>query len=112
MRKDKLIIFKFINLQLCLFIITSSFILPLYALASGNATPAYVPLAPIPTYVDTVNFSDVSGNGLSTYLGNAYRLGVGIATVLAVIMIMWGGIEYMSTDAMGGKEDGKEKINN
>ena len=79
-------------------------------LVMAAETKPYVPLTPLPNADRPL--TDVSGTGLSTYLGNTYKLGVGIATVLAVLMIMWGGIEYMSTDAMGGKEAGKERINN
>ena len=70
---------------------------------------AYVPLTSLPG-VTNVN---VGANGnVSSYLGSMYTLGIMIATALAVIMIMWGGIEYMSTDSMGGKEGGKEKVTN
>jgi hypothetical protein len=69
------------------------------------ATDAYVPLAPIGDFVNTTTAAD-----LSQYLNNMFRLGIGIATALAVLMIVIGGIEYMSTDAIGGKEEGKEKI--
>ena len=41
-----------------------------------------------------------------------YQLGVGIATALAVLMVIWGGVEYITTDAIGGKEEGKEKVQN
>ena len=70
---------------------------------------AYVPLTSLPGVTDV----NVGANGnVSSYLGNMYTLGIMIATALAVIMIMWGGIEYMSTDSMGGKEGGKEKVTN
>jgi|GEM_PF-6067758 len=74
----------------------------------------YIPLAPLPGIGDTS-----SGGGqpapttnLSTYLIAMFRLIIGLAALLAVIMITIGGIEYMSTDAISGKSAGKEKINN
>ncbi len=77
-----------------------------------NAQTTYTPLAPIGDYVQSKNYASQDGLGFSDYLANIYRLGIGIATALSVLMIMWGGIEYMSTDAMGGKEEGRERINN
>jgi hypothetical protein len=53
---------------------------------------------------------NVAGNGATTYLKNLYVFGVAIAAVLAVIMITWGGVEYSTTDAIGGKSEGREKI--
>lgn len=41
-----------------------------------------------------------------------FQLLIGIAAALAVIMIVIGGIEYMSTDAISGKSDGRKKIEN
>ena len=45
-----------------------------------------------------------------TYLTGMVKLLIMVAGVLAVIMIMLGGIQYMSSDAISGKEEGKEKI--
>ncbi len=47
---------------------------------------------------------------ISTYLNIMFKIGIGLAAVLAVIMIVIGGIQYMSTDAISGKEDGKHRI--
>ncbi len=46
------------------------------------------------------------------YLPAFFNLTIGIAAVLAFIMITWGGIEYMTTDAIFGKSSGKERITN
>ncbi len=77
--------------------------------ASGNASAVggtpYVPLAPITGYLPSTTSDNLTG-----YLNGLFRLGVAIATGLAVVMIVLGGIKYMSTDAIGGKEDGKDKI--
>lgn len=80
-----------------------------FNMAQAQGEP-YVPLVEIPN-INSYE-KQQSSDGLSAYLGNMYTFGVAIATLLAVIMIMWGGIEYMSTDSMGGKEGGKEKISN
>lgn len=65
----------------------------------------YTPLAPLPGIGDTGPISS-----LPNYLISMFQLLIGVAAALAVIMITLGGIEYMSTDSMFGKNDGKHKI--
>jgi hypothetical protein len=55
---------------------------------------------------------DVKGGGLSGYLQGLYRAGIAIATGLALIMIVVGGLEYVSTDSIQGKSSGKDRIQN
>ena len=69
----------------------------------------YVLLQPIP----------LQGGGDTTeitnpgqYIEGVFMLIIGIAGVLAVIMIIVGGIQYMSTDAISGKSEAKTKIQN
>jgi len=64
----------------------------------------YVPLAPLP------EAAPEGGTNMIIYLTGMVKLLIGVAGVLAVIMIMIGGIQYMSSDAITGKEEGKEKI--
>jgi hypothetical protein len=68
----------------------------------------YVPLQPgaFGPGSETIN----TGN-LSVFLGSIFNLGIAIAAGLAVIMIIWGGIEYMTTESWGGKGDAKKRIN-
>ena len=57
--------------------------------------------------------SDSSGNtDIGTFLPRVFKLGIGIAGALAVLYIIIGGIEYLSTDSIDGRSGGKEKINN
>ncbi|HYC34377.1 MAG TPA: D-Ala-D-Ala carboxypeptidase family metallohydrolase [Candidatus Paceibacterota bacterium] len=100
------------------FIFTLIFLLiPIASLAAIDAV--YRPLAPLPdasgNMQNTIKI-DNKGEGnnvnLEKYFKNLYRLGIVVATGLAVIMVMWGGIEYITSDALGGKEEGKEKIQN
>lgn len=51
-----------------------------------------------------------STGDIGNYIKLLYKLGVSLATGLAVIMVIWGGVEYMTTDAWGKKENGKERI--
>ena len=47
---------------------------------------------------------------LGDFLSQAFQFGLAIAAALAVIMIVWGGVEIMISESMGGKLDGKAKI--
>ncbi|MEK7390639.1 MAG: hypothetical protein AAB635_00700 [Patescibacteria group bacterium] len=66
----------------------------------------YTPLVKLP------GIDKAEANNLPEYLKAMFKLLLGVAGALAVIMITLGGIEYMSTDSMFGKEEGKKKINN
>lgn len=78
----------------------------------------YTPLAPLPgtTQGNCVTDKDgkVSGctTDIQTYLPGVFNLAIGIAGVLAVLMIIIGGVQYITTDAIQGKHDGKERIQN
>lgn len=71
---------------------------------SSQSTGNYVPLAPLP------NTTSGSTTNLAIYAKGIFALLIGVASVLAVIMIVIGGVQYMSTDAISGKSEGKEKI--
>ncbi|MFZ3020027.1 MAG: hypothetical protein WA051_00710 [Minisyncoccia bacterium] len=49
---------------------------------------------------------------LANYLTNIIKLTIGLAAALTVIMIIVGGFQYISTDAMSGKSEGKQRIMN
>jgi hypothetical protein len=66
----------------------------------------YIPLEP-GAFPEVATSTD-----LGSYLGIIFDFGIAAAVVLAFIMIIWGGIIYMTTDSWSGKEDGKEKIKN
>ena len=56
---------------------------------------------------------DVGGeNALGQYLNIIIKLAIGIAAVLAVVLIVMGVIQYMSTELVSGKEEGKKRITN
>jgi hypothetical protein len=77
----------------------------------------YTLLAPLPCPGGSVGCSgqlttlDVSGtNSLGTYLNLIIKIFIGICAVLALIMVVMGGIEYMTSDLISSKEAGKERI--
>lgn len=67
----------------------------------------YTPLAPLPG--TTNSEGQVT---LDSYIPGIFNLTIGIAGVLAVLMILIGGVEYITTDAIQGKQDGKGRISN
>jgi hypothetical protein len=73
------------------------------------AAVGYTPLAPVPglTAVEPNTPTE-----LGPYMQKLYNFLIGAAAALAVIMVIWGGVEYMTTDAMGHQEEGKQKIQN
>ncbi len=81
-----------------LFVLSS---LPLIAYAQG-----FVPLAPIPGLTDI----QPTERDLADFLNNLYKYLVGLAATLAVVMIIWGGLEYSTQDVPGAKKNGKDRI--
>ncbi len=76
---------------------------------NGNScVPTYQLLAPLPNMGE--NFNPADQSALGTYLNLMIKLFIGICAVLAVIMIVMGGIEYMTSELISSKEHGKEKI--
>lgn len=47
---------------------------------------------------------------ISGYVNIMFKIIIGVVGVLAVVMLVLGGVQYMSTDAISGKESGKETI--
>lgn len=72
----------------------------------ADAPLDYYPLAPLPG----IGQNGAPVNNLSQYIEAIFKLLIGISAGLAVIMITVGGIEYLSTDAIGGKSEGRERI--
>ncbi len=58
------------------------------------------------------SFDPSQDNALSKYLNIMIRVAIGIAAVLAMVMIVMGGIEYMTSDLVSSKEEGKKRIRN
>ena len=67
----------------------------------------YKLLAPLPMFGSVFN---ASGKSFGDYLSIMFTFFVSFAGVLAVVMLIFGGIQYMSTDAVYGKSDGIAKM--
>ena len=76
------------------------------------ATCAFAITPILITGTPTLNQAGIYPSNLSTLLGTVFNFGIAIAVVLALIMIILGGIEYMTTDAWTKKEEGKQRIIN
>ncbi len=75
--------------------------------ATGFAQIEYQTLAPLPG----ISASETIDEGfLSKYLNIIYILGISLCTALAVLMIVVGGVQWASSDAWSGKQEGKERI--
>jgi len=80
------------------------------ALAFGQERE-YVQLAPLPGTADRVT-QEGSVTNFSTYVEGAFRLFIGVAGILAVVVIVYAGFTYMTTDAIQGKSEAKHMIKN
>ncbi len=74
---------------------------------SNSAPNSFVPLAPIPGLTQGAT-SDSSG--IASFLNNLYKYLIGLAAALAVIEIIWGGLEIATQDSVSKKSDGRKRI--
>ena len=77
-------------------------------LVSGDASQlgvaaSYVPLTNGFPQVDT-------SGGITVFIDQLFKWGIAIAVVLSILMIVLGGFQYMSSESIGGKMDGKTRI--
>ena len=72
----------------------------------------YTLLAPLPGMGNNNTFNPATTGALGNYLNIMLKLFIGICAVLAVIMMVLGGIEYMTSELPGMKEAGKSRITN
>lgn len=73
-----------------------------------KAATDYNLLVPLPLNGSGGNQNTINFN---TYVSNGYQFMIVLAGVCAVVMIVWGGFDYILTDAVSGKSAGKKKIN-
>ena len=67
---------------------------------------SYQPLSPLP---DTTVSGKVTD--LGTYITGIYKIAIGVAIILAVLSFIIAGLEWMTAEAVGKKEDAIKKIN-
>ena len=86
-------------------------LLVLPSLVVAQQETPYKLLAPLPCVGDNCG-SLTEETVLSQYLPGIFKLAVGLSAAFAVLMIVIGGFQYMSTDAFQGKEEGKHRVTN
>ena len=91
------------------------------AITVTGQDPNYHLLAPLPCTGDvatgcvsgqltTYDPTGAGGGALGLYLNLMIKIFIGICAVLAVIMIVMGGMEYMTSELISNKEEGKKRI--
>src|SRR3989338_1982556 len=98
----------FRNGIMVLIILTTYFLLPTPMLAQTE----YTVLAPLPLDKSgcTGSANEVCKVDAKKYIEGFFTLMIAVAGGLAVLVIIFGGIKYMSTDAFQGKSDAKQTI--
>lgn len=85
-------------------VVTLGWMTPVFVLAQNDSLIEYTPLAPIPGYVEA------GATDLATYVEGIFRFGITIAILISVVMIIAGGLEYMTSEAGGKKANAKNRI--
>jgi type IV secretory pathway VirB2 component (pilin) len=70
----------------------------------------YQLLSPLPGLQDT--FDPTQPSNIGDYLNSMITIFIGVCAVLAVIMIIIGGLQYMTSELISSKEEGKKRIRN
>ena len=81
---------------------------PAPAPTASTESTGFVPLAPIPGLTDVG--SNITSSTLAGFLNNLYLYLIGAAATLAVIMIIWGGLEISTQDSISKQGAGRQKI--
>ncbi|OGG40833.1 hypothetical protein A2118_01540 [Candidatus Kaiserbacteria bacterium GWA2_50_9] len=74
----------------------------------GGGT-GFTALAPIPGLTDNAT-SVLNSNNFASFFNNLYKYCIGLAAALAVIMIIWGGLEISTQDSVSKQSNGRERI--
>ncbi|MEK7662304.1 MAG: hypothetical protein AAB355_02295 [Patescibacteria group bacterium] len=85
--------------------VVAALFVPGVVLAQDSSSKTYTLLQKLPDIGGSV-----APDSVSSYLQFLFSFGIGIAIALSVIMIVIGGAQYLSTDAVFGKSEGKKKI--
>ncbi len=89
----------------------------LVLIPSISKADTYKLIEPLPCIDGTANCTPGSTTGsttqsidLGTYINYIFKFSIALAAFLAVVMIIWGGFQYMISEAVSGKLEGKGKI--
>jgi hypothetical protein len=113
---------KVFVLALFFFVFSNFFLVPIQSVHAQTNT--YQLLEPLPCEPGTPNCTqdksgdytissyDVSDGDIGKYINIMIKIVIGLAAVLAVVMIVMGGMEYMTSELISSKESGKSKMTN
>ena len=87
-----------------------SLIMVIFFATEALAQNDYVLLAPLPGLETTADLNAGGGSQTANYFSTIYKIGVSLVLVIAVVMLVYGGIQYMTSDSIGGKGNGRETI--
>ncbi len=76
------------------------------ATEGGNSELNYKLLEPI----ENISSFDASNSSFANYLNTMIKIFIGLCAVLAMVMIVVGGLEYMTTELISHKDEGKKRI--
>jgi len=95
-----------------LFVVFTEIFVPIHSVRAEDTGTSleYTVLAPLPGTADCVGIE--CKTTLQKYLPGIFKLAVAISAIFAVLMIVIGGFQYISTDAIQKKSEGKERIKN
>jgi hypothetical protein len=77
-----------------------------------TTNPKYTLLEPLPSIGSTSQSTMQPDITLNDYIKYAINLLIAVSAAAAVFMIVWGGLQYMTTDSWGNKSAGLEKVKN
>lgn len=78
--------------------------------AHAIAADGFTALAPITGLTDSGATSVINSDSLANFFNNLYKYLIGLAATLAVIEIIWGGLEISTKDSVSAQSNGKERI--
>ena len=97
---------------LCVAVTIPSLVLAAETYECSTTDTSFCALAPIPglNLDSSGNPIQPSEQGIATFLNNLYFFSIGIAVILAIGVIIYGGVEYALSEAITSKAAGKKRI--
>ena len=97
-----------------LFLLLIGFIPHVFAQTTAvpaQGTSGFTALAPIPGLTSGFNgATTINPTSLASFFNNLYKFLIGLAAILAVIEIIWGGLEISTKDSVSKQSDGRQRI--
>jgi hypothetical protein len=92
-------------------IILISVLLLFFGIIPHVFAAGFTALAPIPGLTDPTTVGSAIGpNTLAIFFNNLYKYMIGLAAILAVIEIIWGGLEIATKDSVSKQSEGRKRI--